>query len=820
MSRDTGAKNFAFSEVKSRYAHISSPQACNHLKSARVKLAGLAQDLQNSISNKPKTLGWRFVMLELSKLASYHIQSRVQHHDSNLQVLVRSQPPFIISFPAFAPPPDSIPPRILDNTHNNQVHATYGHQVWNTTWGTDKLFYLTFALRNVPLAGELRCLQGDFKMFPVKHEQSGWMLDSALSERWSDLEKFLKLLCADIPALQSTNWHILLPLSFCNPEWPSQYGYTQSYPSEQQLRQAMRSSCNAFFLWLAYLGFLLACTDDGHLVSLGGPKWYDEMKKREGPFFINQVDFFVRLFTSGNSQVGCFIDRTAKQQWFDYIPLLLQFSIPFWVFWGNTLPNKNEVHRDLVDLLPSDRSIQHANAEWEEFLRVNPQYRVPTPPRLAAVRLGLEYHAVNTPSRPVASVPLFPPPIRWHEVFSAPAESSTTTSLPPTASTTTASLPPVSYGTLTKHFPGEHPEEYFRRLAKWAKSEKPPGKNRPFVFKWEPAETEEKSYVHCRLVRSEVNEMWAMYSQHDIIYNSFVNCFDLFRPPNCPAHVSKDLFDDEGPITRKIEADMAHHDDDPLAIEPIYEDFWQVIKNHFGLVENNCFRPPRCQSNEESWMYSRIALTFGSSLKTSLIWPIDMFPSKARRYPLPSFMKNPVLVGSNCVFSQAIGSSKSIPHRAQSKSLNGTSLREIAAELIRRGILFHILVPPSSQPSFPAVLHCVKAICLGSHRYLDNLKGLYSTYCSTLDSIFSSSHVRWAALIQGGLIWRLTLEYSIMDVVLSGPLEDANRDGHTQSFSSGQIKYVKNFLTEDEADYISGIYHLEKRSDGQAAHVS
>ncbi|KAL4242975.1 hypothetical protein ABKN59_012089 [Abortiporus biennis] len=147
------------------------------------------------------------------------------------------------------------------------------------TWGTNESFYLTFTLHNIPLAGELRYLQGDFKMFPVKHEESGWILDPALSEKWSDLEKFLKLLCADIPVLQSTNQYILLPLSFRDPEWSLQYGYTHSYPSEQQLRQALRSLCNAFFLRLAYLGFLLAHTDDGRLVSLGGPKWYEEIKK-------------------------------------------------------------------------------------------------------------------------------------------------------------------------------------------------------------------------------------------------------------------------------------------------------------------------------------------------------------------------------------------------------------------------------------------------------------------------------------------------------------------------------------------------------------
>ncbi|KAI0792568.1 hypothetical protein C8Q75DRAFT_804934 [Abortiporus biennis] len=138
----------------------------------------------------------------------------------------------------------------------------------------------------------------------------------------------------------------------------------------------------------------------------------------------------------------------------------------------------------------------------------------------------------------------------------------------------TTSLPAATYGTLTKELPGEYPEEYFQRheladlerekwessgdkemrlrqLVKWEKSEKPPGKNGSVVFEWELAETEEVSYVHRRLVRSEVNEI----------------------PPNQPAHVPEDPFGDEDSIAHEIEADMAHHDDDPLVIEPIYKNF-------------------------------------------------------------------------------------------------------------------------------------------------------------------------------------------------------------------------------------------------------
>ncbi|KAI0784085.1 hypothetical protein C8Q75DRAFT_736487 [Abortiporus biennis] len=628
--------NFGRSEVmKEPYCEVSGGLTMSLPQANMKKLGGVPTSFTRDDLSKLEVvlknarsivghLGGNLSCLNCRSLqaTTFRAEFSIMSQDSNLQVLVRGQPPFIISFPAFTPPPDSIPPCILDNTHNNQVHATRSHRVRNTTWGTDESFYLAFALRNVLLAGELRCLQGDFKMFPVKHEQSSWMLDSALSERWSDLEKFLKLLCADIPALQSTNWHILLLLSFRDPEWPSQ-------------------------------------------LSLGGPKWYDEMKKREGPFFMNQVDFFVRLFTSGNSQVSCFIDRTAKQQWFDYIPLLLQFSIPFWVFWGNTLPNKNEVHRDLVDLLPSDQSIQHANAEWEEFSRVNPQYRVPTPPQLAATKLGLEYHTVDIPLRPVASVPLFPPPIRWYEVSSAPAESSTTASLPPTASTTTASLPP------------------------WAKSEKLPGKNGPFVFEWEPAKTEEESYVHRHLVR--ILQTVSTSSDLPITQSTDLKICSMMRVQS-HTRLKQTWLVTMMTLWLSSQSMKISSKSSRIALVWLKTTIFDLLvaspmKSH-GCTEKMTSKfLPLCTAwcKNSSVLYSSIR----SSLKTSSIWPIDMFPSKAHQYPSPSFMKNPVLVGSDRVLSQAIGSSK----------------------------------------------------------YLDDLKGLYSTYCSTLDSIFSSSHVHRAALM-------------------------------------------------------------------------
>ncbi|KAL4244718.1 hypothetical protein ABKN59_010902 [Abortiporus biennis] len=68
--------------------------------------------------------------------------------------------------------------------------------------------------------------------------------------------------------------------------------------------------------------------------------------------------------------------------------------------------------------------MQDAQAEWEEFFKVNPPYCVPTSPQLSAMRLGVNDALVDPTWRPVSSsIPLFPPVARWSNTPSGtPAE--------------------------------------------------------------------------------------------------------------------------------------------------------------------------------------------------------------------------------------------------------------------------------------------------------------------------------------------------------------------------------------------------------------
>ncbi|KAF8575676.1 hypothetical protein K439DRAFT_1369267 [Ramaria rubella] len=66
----------------------------------------------------------------------------------------------------------------------------------------------------------------------------------------------------------------------------------------------------------------------------------------------------------------------------------------------------------------------------------------------------------------------------------------------------------------------------------------------------------------------------------------------------------------------------------------------------------------------------------------------------------------------------------------------------------------------------------------------------------------------WAALMYGGIIWRLAIEHIGPEHVLIGPTDEVYRNGEVIR-PDGDHEYWDDFLSVEELDLICGVYHCE-----------
>jgi hypothetical protein len=84
----------------------------------------------------------------------------------------------------------------------------------------------------------------------------------------------------------------------------------------------------------------------------------------------------------------------------------------------------------------------------------------------------------------------------------------------------------------------------------------------------------------------------------------------------------------------------------------------------------------------------------------------------------------------------------------------------------------------------------------------------YAAYESARDAFFRQPHAR-AALLKGGIIWRLAKEHFGLnyDAVIAGPSDNVYDNGLFLHFSDGQIS-LDDDLSEAELDLICGVYKV------------
>ena len=149
----------------------------------------------------------------------------------------------------------------------------------------------------------------------------------------------------------------------------------------------------------------------------------------------------------------------------------------------------------------------------------------------------------------------------------------------------------------------------------------------------------------------------------------------------------------------------------------------------------------------------------------------------------------------------------------------GSSLRTIGEELLKRGIPFHTYIPRPTELIYNDAHHHTnlswRSVSLGYHY---GSTGLAADYCSYVNirNKFLQIHSGRAALLRGGIIWRLAMDAlgyeSALEQVLAGPSADCVDFGGMPQYLADGSELWDDVLSDEEVDLICGVY---KASTGE-----
>jgi hypothetical protein len=136
------------------------------------------------------------------------------------------------------------------------------------------------------------------------------------------------------------------------------------------------------------------------------------------------------------------------------------------------------------------------------------------------------------------------------------------------------------------------------------------------------------------------------------------------------------------------------------------------------------------------------------------------------------------------------------------------SMTDAARYLLKRGITFNTFLPRATLEARVSAHPPPDHIGLGE-RHEGYIPGAadYEAYENARDAFLRSPRAR-AALLKGGIVWRLAMEFIEPGLVLAGPSDDALVCGQPFRPTAGDLEYWDDELTVDELDLICGVYRV------------
>jgi hypothetical protein len=693
-----------------------------------------------------------------------------------------------------------------------------------------------------PLAGRL-AISG--KDMPIEGMIGNYFLKHSVRDDWAALETTLLWLCR-----QFLRVHGSFPGYFGFYPTPESFGYKKSHSIREVACSAAKRSRDAFVPLMAMLSMAISMYSPdlsgyepawvSYIIQRGlSYQWLDKLRDSQ------IVDFKI-------PRVGTVIIAQSNP-WIRWIERMEEAGVPVWFYWGHDNGYLNS-HPDLTAWIPTEEEI-HEHHIARRAIRYRLYSDAPAPPgaptALTLTTPALTTHVPATPASPdppltqgIVEIPRSNPRSgqrdgeTWAQFFERRAARNAETDLKST------------------------PQERQRRQQMVKEQEKYsiPKKKGPRVFKWDEVNG---FLLRTEVIRDHVEDIWEDYSHSQMRYDPFHNEWDLCTALDPKAKVTdpyEDWYDGDElgdcPIFQAPDPDRPGDagvvDMDSLDIstyEPVTTDetLDRLLSNRFGfrwLDEFALSYPGPVSDADWSKIVKLLAVNdtaINEKKKAAVAAFVNTFQEPSATIPplmwdlhadCPSRIdvKAPTVHIARIrwtnededVYITGNGQSNSTTWQlGVSDALNvlectrralGPCPLSIARYMISKGMALNTwaslptqVPPPRPRPP----VHLGFRPSSFKPTLVD-----YVAYEERRNAFLSTPRAR-AALLMGGILWRLSKDTIQTDMALLGPSDDALSFGTYKCFdksypSHDPSVWYDDGLNEEELDLICGVYTVSK----------
>ncbi|KAF8961303.1 hypothetical protein BDZ97DRAFT_1592947, partial [Flammula alnicola] len=676
----------------------------------------------------------------------------------------------------------TVPPRISDPETYIRTIRQDTQYLNKPQWWSYMLAYLPFIPLNPQFSGEpLECLSrlpgpvflnGKFVVNP--RTQVSW------KQLESDLVETTKALLQKYDVVGIPPGKPSVDLSKC-------------FHNRDEYMTSLKNARDWFAAWVGTLSYTLAIANSLEPPSSLAdrvPAWFSYLAKR--PFTEIWLDSVrsssIGTFEYTNLRVGVLLDILCPSKYQCSVDWLCNLHVPTWYPWGQEEIKAAGSNPDIARLAPLPDQLQKvatfltmgvSSGPWGNW---NTTEHWNTSTSWDNTASGSDFSA-NKRSR--VKDP-------W-EMASADTSSPVSPQVP------SSSTPPIISGKKTwesfferrkasqkKYLANETPRQ---KQSRESKMKNPSRKKGVLVFEW--TLQDDGSYKREKVNKSEWESVFQEYGAYQTIFD--------------PIACEWDLCDDFGPQDmRQIDEEVEEEADcRDIPVEE-YVHTADNINDHTvnGLPDVNVSpaKDALLVASEDHDIFRALYQVYG------FVRPKDFLADSPNKLDFISRRH----LGSAAGFEyQDDDLSLSLaPSALQFLDALGNSITQINSDMWD--------LAPSNRlavKNMPRLMYCVK---LETNLFI--LKD-YEAYVVRRDAFLCSARGR-AALLKGGIVWRLAVEALGFDVVFDGPSNEAQVHGRGFRFGDDGTSFCDDDLSEDELDLISGIYHCHTGVKKQIAKKS
>lgn len=688
-------------------------------------------------------------------------------------------------------------------------------------------------------------LQFKLHSLPITRVNGQWTLAPPLCSAWAELEKDLLRANTILQSSLSVR-DLFIGFGIEGYRTPSQFGYQGLHKSKDDARHASWRSLHAFQVLAALTSMFIAIHLQKHPNPPATcPVWANVLEQGMQPTWIDDlVNSFVADFTIERAGVFLRANPDSPLRWQNQLPIMLSANVPVWIFWGvgthaplsdpafaGFRPTPEQIARATIAPI----SVGTPTSVLRAYEDVELQWLPPLPPP-----------PLFLPLRPIQSLP---PP--------SPQQDSTCNPTFPDLPSGTSQLVGE---TMTDFFARraesnrrieelESPAQKSRRLAREesAKAAQKPSmsrRNSAMVFMWE----EENGWWIRRQLGVHGVDAWWDAPCHRCDYDSFRQEWDIIPDDNAnvdheeeqeffegtlPPHHPEDDTDVIAHALLDIDAavsfDLLLHqrygimcsNNDQSLLEPPEGDVRRKLAQAFNVLRDDIPEDPRLLSDILSFVKALIMDVTNPSAPAT-IWDI----SPTRRSPF--VIRSPTMVvsiktlnGRTYYFIRDSSSNAQGPWDLAVmdattaveclRMTEVTTVTSLVRLLSARGTPFNTFLRVPRDASFALLAPPVYYL---GWRQKDRWRATveeFERYSGERTAFLHQGRAR-AALLKGGILWRLAMEAMESPVcALEGPTDAVKRYGQVVRPASEDVMYVDDDLSENEMDFICGVYRVYTR---------